>query len=974
MSNPSYNRRYILKTIAGGTLLSGVAAGGTAVQSRAEGPTVYVGADDGTLYAVDAATGEQEWTFTEPQSRVRSSPTVMDGTVYVGSGDGTLYAVDAATGDQEWVSNISISTYIISSPTVVDGTVYVGSGTFDGGTLHAVDAATGDREWAFTEPSNSVWSSPTVVADPASGESIGSRVPLGTLGHHENRADRVRAFIPASFEVTITETKDTVAGEYLTVTVNVENTGDVEDSKTIETVAGDRTQTAQVSLDGGESTFVTLSIPTDKDDVGELSVTVESPDDTDQLDARVLAPSSFEVSITGTSDPVAGEDLEVTVDVENTGDVEDTQTITVDTASSTETTQVSLDGGESTTEIVSLPTDGDDSGDLSVTVTSDDDEATTSVELADPEDSGTASDDENPDDSGGIVTTETVALGSSGILAILGGLYAIQRRSNDTDPQNNDHPTSRSSDPSTDPNEPSPTNQIDDALVYAARTLDRARKTAESGDHDRALVLCKEAIDTAEDARKTAQADALDRVTDAESRLDEATSLREEIKAERDSREKADLILKTAEDSLNAAADAIEAGDITDARNSLDETATRLDETESLLSDYGFEDLDERLTNLRGRYESLDRQATRLTLETNLDELEDCVDDAFALVEDDEHEAALNDLTAVMEDLDPLAEQITSHGNKTLQDRLATLRERCEQGIDQVEKALATWPIPETIPSAPRLSLAYADVAKGELLGKGGNADVFHATVQTDDGEVALALKEPRVGGTLHTDTVERMMDEAETWQRLDDHDHIVSVVDYGGEPLPWIAMEYMDGGHLGEQIEEIDLPQKLWTALAVTRAVRHAHRRGVAHLDLKPANILFRSVEDAWDVPKVADWGLSKHLLNHSKSMDGLSPHYAAPEQFDSDSYGDADQATDVYQLGAVFYELFTGRPPFEGEPFQVMKKVESEDPQPPSTLAEVPKGLDDVLLRALATRKQDRYEDVLLLRNDLQDIFDPL
>jgi len=97
-------------------------------------------------------------------------------------------------------------------------------------------------------------------------------------------------------------------------------------------------------------------------------------------------------------------------------------------------------------------------------------------------------------------------------------------------------------------------------------------------------------------------------------------------------------------------------------------------------------------------------------------------------------------------------------------------------------------------------------------------------------------------------------------------------------------------------------------------------------------------------------------------------------PEQFDSDSYGDADQATDVYQLGAVFYELFTGRPPFEGEPFQVMKKVESEDPQPPSTLAEVPKGLDDVLLRALATRKQDRYEDVLLLRNDLQDIFDPL
>jgi serine/threonine protein kinase len=186
--------------------------------------------------------------------------------------------------------------------------------------------------------------------------------------------------------------------------------------------------------------------------------------------------------------------------------------------------------------------------------------------------------------------------------------------------------------------------------------------------------------------------------------------------------------------------------------------------------------------------------------------------------------------------------------------------------------------------------------------------------------------------------------------------------------------MKYMDGGHLGDQSVEMDLPQKLWTAIAVTRGVRHAHTRGIAHLDLKPANVLFRSVEDAWNVPKVADWGLSKHLLNHSKSMEGLSPHYAAPEQFAADEYGDLDHVTDVYQLGAVFYELFTGRPPFEGQPFEVMKQIESVEPTPPSEIADVPAALDEVLLRALATEKAERHESVLYLRDELQGVRESL
>jgi serine/threonine protein kinase len=225
--------------------------------------------------------------------------------------------------------------------------------------------------------------------------------------------------------------------------------------------------------------------------------------------------------------------------------------------------------------------------------------------------------------------------------------------------------------------------------------------------------------------------------------------------------------------------------------------------------------------------------------------------------------------------------------------------------------------------------------------------------------------------GTLRRDEFDRMLAEARTWDKLDDHDHIVDVVDYGSEPVPWIAMEYMDGGHLGEQSGEMHTSRALWTALAITRAVYHAHRRGIAHLDLKPQNVLFRTIEDAWDVPKVADWGLSKHLLEQSKSVEGLSVEYAAPEQFDDD-YGRADYATDIYQLGAVFYELFTGRPPFEGQPFEIMDMIKARRPTPPSEIADVPDALDEVLLTALAKRKGDRYDDIVYFRDDLEELLE--
>lgn len=225
------------------------------------------------------------------------------------------------------------------------------------------------------------------------------------------------------------------------------------------------------------------------------------------------------------------------------------------------------------------------------------------------------------------------------------------------------------------------------------------------------------------------------------------------------------------------------------------------------------------------------------------------------------------------------------------------------------------------------------------------------------------------MNGTLHTELLDCLLEEAETWDKLDDHEQIVTVLDYGSTPLPWIAMEYMDGGHLGQRAGELGFEQTVWTAIETTKGIRHAHRRGVAHLDLKPENILFKQVEDGWDIPKVADWGLSKQLLDHSKSIGGMSPQYAAPEQF-TDDLGTPDDITDIYQLGTVFYELFTGRPPYDGRPLKVMHQIQNEEPTPPSEVAPVPEKLDDILLQALATEREDRYEAVIYFRDDLQEL----
>jgi len=282
--------------------------------------------------------------------------------------------------------------------------------------------------------------------------------------------------------------------------------------------------------------------------------------------------------------------------------------------------------------------------------------------------------------------------------------------------------------------------------------------------------------------------------------------------------------------------------------------------------------------------------------------------------------------------------------------------------------------VPEPVDGGAPSDLGYEELEQEERIGAGGDADVYRATVESGGEVYTVALKTPRFEGTISKQVVEQFENEAETWARLDEHDNIVTVYGKGIEPIPWIALEYMDGGTLEGKLGNVDVEEALWLSGRIADGVYHGHRHGVAHLDIKPTNVLLRETgAGTWDYPKVSDWGLAKMLLEHSNSIEGLSPQYAAPEQFDTDEYGSPDDITDIYQLGVVVYALLTGEPPFTGSSAAVMRGVLDEEPTPPSEMnSEVPTEVDELVMKALEKEKDERYESSVTLRKKLDRLFE--
>ncbi|GAB3319040.1 protein kinase domain-containing protein [Haloplanus salinarum] len=165
--------------------------------------------------------------------------------------------------------------------------------------------------------------------------------------------------------------------------------------------------------------------------------------------------------------------------------------------------------------------------------------------------------------------------------------------------------------------------------------------------------------------------------------------------------------------------------------------------------------------------------------------------------------------------------------------------------------------IPEAVAPHTLSDFGYGDLEKGKRIGTGGDADVYRATLDQDGYTYPIAVKEPRFEGTIRKRVFQRFETEAETWESLNHHENVVSVYTWGAEPLPWLALEFMDGGTLEAQLGSIDVAEALWLSGRIAEGIRYGHRHGVAHLDIKPTNVLLRDTpEGKWDYPKVSDWG----------------------------------------------------------------------------------------------------------------------
>lgn len=284
---------------------------------------------------------------------------------------------------------------------------------------------------------------------------------------------------------------------------------------------------------------------------------------------------------------------------------------------------------------------------------------------------------------------------------------------------------------------------------------------------------------------------------------------------------------------------------------------------------------------------------------------------------------------------------------------------------------------PKTITSGPAFDGTFEAFERLEPLPSNAHTTAYKARRSTKTGEQVVALSALSLSGpsTSRTKLSAEFAQTMTNWHDVDDHDHVASVLDWGRRPRPWLATEFMDVGTIRERIGRTTLDEALWYALAVVSAVCHAHGYGVVHGALAPDDVLLtETLEDAWLVPKVTGWGLPELFRSDSTSRRWVRPPYAAPEHLDPDSYGEPDHATDIYGVGTVLYELFTGAPPFEGSAEDGTPSVLDESPQPASDAnPRLPDDLDVIVERALAKPKHHRYETAEDLRRELELVARP-
>ncbi len=250
-----------------------------------------------------------------------------------------------------------------------------------------------------------------------------------------------------------------------------------------------------------------------------------------------------------------------------------------------------------------------------------------------------------------------------------------------------------------------------------------------------------------------------------------------------------------------------------------------------------------------------------------------------------------------------------------------------------------------------------------ETIGRGGMATVELA----HDGQLGRKVAIKRLSAWLTGDEVfrERFVREARMAARLS-HPNIVTVYDVGEDDgIPYIVMEYVDGETLGDLMARsgpLDPDRGVDLVLQVCAGLEHAHAAGLVHRDIKPQNLLVRPD----DTLKIADFGIARPLdspteLTQVGTVLGTAA-YLAPEQ----ALGaPVTGAADIYSLGAVTYELLSGKPPYEFDTLVELTVKQREGPPP--RLAGVSSELQEVVLRCLAVEPEDRPRSAAALAHEL-------
>jgi serine/threonine protein kinase len=250
-----------------------------------------------------------------------------------------------------------------------------------------------------------------------------------------------------------------------------------------------------------------------------------------------------------------------------------------------------------------------------------------------------------------------------------------------------------------------------------------------------------------------------------------------------------------------------------------------------------------------------------------------------------------------------------------------------------------------------------------EQPGEGGMAVVYKALDTSLQRLVAIKMILP--GRQFSPQMLKRFEREARTLAQLS-HPNIVKILDYGEyNGTPFLVMEYLSGGTLKKVLEEHKGKPYDWREAAkllgpISSALAVAHQQNIIHRDVKPSNILLTEHGQ----PMLTDFGIAK-VLDNEETADltgggvGIgTPKYMAPEQ----GMGQADARSDIYALGTVYYEMVTGRPPYQADtPMAIMLKKSTEPlPRPKKFNPELPDQIENILIKALARQPQNRYADM--------------